>query len=147
MNCHSPSLDPLCRWKVQVSVYCVRRIPAHLRCIQCTILLHLIDICFIPCICLWQISKIPTCLCVVVGLGFACANNVIVAQSPSEAKSLGSNVKGFKKSVWDSEKEDVMLDLLRVKFSPNSPLADEQQYNSISNLDLYTHLFTNLNQV
>ena len=55
----------------------------------------------------------------------ACANNVILAQSPSEAKSLGSNVKGFKKSVWDSEKEDVMLDLLRAKFYPNSPLAAE----------------------
>ena len=55
----------------------------------------------------------------------ACANNGILAQSPSEAKSLGSNVKGFKKSVWNSEKEDVMLDLLRAKLSPNSPLAAE----------------------
>ena len=55
----------------------------------------------------------------------ACANNVILAQSPSETKSLGSNVKRFKKSVWDSEKEDVMLDLLRAKLSPNSPLAAE----------------------
>ena len=52
-------------------------------------------------------------------------HNVILAQSPSEAKSLGSNVKGFKKSVWDSEKEDVMLDHLRAKFSPNSQLAAE----------------------
>ena len=25
----------------------------------------------------------------------ACANNIILAKSPSEAKSLGSNVKGF----------------------------------------------------
>ena len=30
------SLD-LCRWKVQVSVYCARRISAHLRCTQCSI--------------------------------------------------------------------------------------------------------------
>ena len=44
-----------------------------------------------------------------------CANNVILAQSRSDAKSLGSNVKGFKKYVWDSEKEAVMLDLLRAK--------------------------------
>ena len=29
---------------VQVSVYYDRRIPAHLRCTQCSILLHLIDI-------------------------------------------------------------------------------------------------------
>ena len=52
------SLDYLCRWQVQVSVYCASRIPAHLRFAQCSILLHLIDICFIPCICLWQISQI-----------------------------------------------------------------------------------------
>ena len=36
------SLDSLCRWQVQVSVYCAWRIPAHLRCTQCSILLHLI---------------------------------------------------------------------------------------------------------
>ena len=29
------SLDSLCRWQVQVYVYCARRIPAHLRCTQC----------------------------------------------------------------------------------------------------------------
>ena len=27
------SLDSLCRWQVQVSVYCARQIPAYLRCI------------------------------------------------------------------------------------------------------------------
>ena len=64
------SLDYLCRWQVQVSVYCARRIPAYLRCTLCSIRLHLIDIGFLPCICLWQISQIQTCLCVVVGLGF-----------------------------------------------------------------------------
>ena len=35
------SLDSLCRWQVQVSVYCARRIHAHLRCTQCSIMLHL----------------------------------------------------------------------------------------------------------
>ena len=44
------SLDSLCRWQVQVFVYCVRRISAHLTCTQCSILLHLINICFLPCI-------------------------------------------------------------------------------------------------
>ena len=44
------SLDSLCRWQVQVSVYCAWRI--HLRCTQCSILLHLMDICFLACICL-----------------------------------------------------------------------------------------------
>ena len=42
-----------------------------------------------------------------------------------KTKSLGSNIKGFKKSVSDNEKKDVMLDLLRAKLSPNSPLAAE----------------------
>ena len=48
-------LDYMCIWQVQVSVYCVRRIPAHLMCTQCSILFHLSDICFLTCICLWQI--------------------------------------------------------------------------------------------
>ena len=63
------SLDSLRRWQVQVSVYCARRIPAHLRCTQCSIIVHLIDISFLTYICLWQISQIPTCFCVVVGSG------------------------------------------------------------------------------
>ena len=63
------SLDYLCRWQVQVSVYCAWRIPAHLRCTQCSILLHLMDICFLTCICLWQISQIQTFLFKVVGPG------------------------------------------------------------------------------
>ena len=58
------SPDSLCRWQVQLYVYCAWRIPVHLRCTQRSILLHLIDICFLQCICLWQISQIQTCLCV-----------------------------------------------------------------------------------
>ena len=56
------------RWQVQVSVYCARQI--HFSCTQCSFMLHIIDICFPPCICLWQISQIQTCLCVAVGPGF-----------------------------------------------------------------------------
>ena len=55
----------------------------------------------------------------------ACANNIILAKPPSDAKLLDSTLKGFKKTVWDSEKVDVMLDLLRAKFSPYFPIADE----------------------
>ena len=55
--------DSLCRCQVQVSVYCTWRISAHLRCTQYSIMLHLMDICFLTCICLWQISQIQTCLC------------------------------------------------------------------------------------
>ena len=80
-------LDYLCRWQFQVSVYGARRIPAHLRCTQCSILLHLIDICFLTCICLWQISQIQTCLRVVVGTG-------LVSTSPHFMRSIASHPVG-----------------------------------------------------
>ena len=51
-------LDSLCRW--QVSVYYARRIPGPPRCTHSSILLHLIDIGFLPYICLLQISEIQT---------------------------------------------------------------------------------------
>ena len=77
------SLDSLCRWQVQVSVYCAWRIPAHLRCTQCSILLHLIDICFLTCICLWQISQIQTFLFRVVGPGLVSTSPAFVSNSAS----------------------------------------------------------------
>ena len=75
------------RWQVQVSLYCARRISAHLRCTQCSIMLHLIHICFLLCICLWQMSQIQTYLCVVVGPGF-------VSTSPASMKSSASHPVG-----------------------------------------------------
>ena len=81
------SLDSLCRWQVQVSVYCAWRIPAHLRCTQCSILLHLMDICFLTCICLWQISQIQTCLFEVVGPG-------LVSTSPAFVSGCASHPAG-----------------------------------------------------
>ena len=36
---------------------------------KCLIMLRLIDICFLTCICMWQISQIQTCLRVVVRPG------------------------------------------------------------------------------
>ena len=77
------SLDYLCRWQVQVSVYCVWRIPAHLSCTQCSILLHLMDICFLTCICLWQISQIQTCLFKVVVPGLVSTSPAFVSSSAS----------------------------------------------------------------
>ena len=77
------SLDSLCRWQVQVSVYCAWRIPAHLRCTQCSILLHLMDICFLTCICLWQISQIQTFLFRVVGPGLVSTSPTFVSNSAS----------------------------------------------------------------
>ena len=77
------SLDSLCRWQVQVSVYCAWRIAAHLRCTQCSILLHLMDICFLTCICLWQISQIQTFLFRVVGPGLVSTSPAFVSNSAS----------------------------------------------------------------
>ena len=81
------SLDSLCRWQVQVSVYNDWRIPAHLRCIQCSILLHCMDICFLTCICLLQISQIQTRLFNVVGPG-------LVSTSPAFVKSSAKHPAG-----------------------------------------------------
>ena len=77
------SLDSLCRWQVQVSVYCAWRIPAHLRCTQCSILLQLMDICFLTCICLWQISQIQTFLFNVFGPGLVWTSPAFVSSSAS----------------------------------------------------------------
>ena len=79
------SLVSLCGWHVQVSVYCARRIPAHLMCTQCSILLILIDICFLTCICLWQISQIQTCLRVVVGPGLVLTSPAFMRSSASDS--------------------------------------------------------------
>ena len=77
------SLDSLCRWQVQVSVYCAWRILAHLRCTQCSILLHLMDIYFLTCSCLWQISQIQTWLFKVVGPGLVSPSPAFVSSSAS----------------------------------------------------------------
>ena len=81
------SLDFLCRWQVQVYMYCAWRIPAHLRCIQCSILLHLMDICFLTCICLWQISQIQARLFNVVGPG-------LISTSPAFVRSSANHPSG-----------------------------------------------------
>ena len=81
------SLDALCGCQVQVSEYYDRRIPAHLRCTQCSILLHLIDICFLMCIYLWHISQIQTCLCVGV-------EPVLFSTSPAFMRSSANHPAG-----------------------------------------------------
>ena len=52
-------------------------------CTQCSILLHLIDICFLPCIFLWQISHIQTGLCVVLGPVFVSTSPAFMCSSAS----------------------------------------------------------------
>ena len=79
------SLHSLCIWQVQVSVNCAWRIPAHLGYTQCSILLHLMDLCSLTCICLWQISQIQTFLFKVVGPGL-----VTTSQQQQRHPSSGS---------------------------------------------------------
>ena len=82
-------LDYLCRWLVQISVYCARRIPVHCMYTQCLILLyHIADICFLTCICLWQLSQILTCLRVVVGPGLVSISPTFVRSSVSHPAGL-----------------------------------------------------------
>ena len=68
-------------------MYCAQRIPAHLRCTHCSILLHHIDICFLTCIFLWQIPQIQTFLGVVVGPG-------LVSTLPTFMRSSASHPAG-----------------------------------------------------
>ena len=81
MSMRVVSLDSLCRWQVQVSGYCAWRISAHLRCTQCSILLHLMDICFLTCMCLSKISQIQTRLFNVIGPGLVSTSTVLVKSS------------------------------------------------------------------
>ena len=54
------SLDYLCKGQLPVSVYCARRITAHVRCTQCSI---------------------QTCLCVVDGPGFVSTSHALMKSS------------------------------------------------------------------
>ena len=60
--------------------YCAWQIPVYLRCTQCSILLHLMGICFLPCICVCQ-----TCMCVVVGPGFVSTSPAIMRSSANHS--------------------------------------------------------------
>ena len=81
-------------------MYCAWRIPAHLRCTQCPILLHLMDICFLTCICLWQISQIQTFLFKVVGPGLV----VVVVCPLQPSSSVNSGCPGPESSILVSSR-------------------------------------------
>ena len=93
------SLESLCLWHVQVSVYCAWRIPAHLRCTQCSILLQLMDICFLTCICLLQISQIQTSLFNVFGPGLVTTPPAFVRSSASHPADLHSRLAPKKRLI------------------------------------------------
>ena len=86
------NLEYLCRWQVQVSVYCAWRIPAYLRYTQCSILLHLMDIYLLTCICLLQISQIQTYLFNVVGPGLVSTSPAFLRGSASHPAGLHSRL-------------------------------------------------------
>ena len=78
-------------------MHCDWRIPAHLRCTQCSILLHRMDICFLTCICLWQISQIQTFLFKVDGPGLVSTSPAFVSSSASHP--AGTHGRHAKKTV------------------------------------------------
>ena len=49
--------------------------------------------------------------------------NILCSTSPSAAKRIGGSIKNFKSKDWDKVKQDIMLELLRIKFIPGSDLA------------------------
>ena len=49
--------------------------------------------------------------------------NILCSTSPSAAKHIGGSIKNFKSKDWDKVKQDIMLELLRIKFIPGSDLA------------------------
>ena len=81
----------LCMCAMRVRILCVDCrsrymyivLGGYLRCTQCSILLNLMDICFLTCICLWQISQIQTSLCDVVGPGFVSTTPAFIWSSAS----------------------------------------------------------------
>ena len=51
-------------------------------------------------------------------------NRLLCAKSAAEAKQIGFQIKNFQQADWDSVKTQVMEDLLRIKFSPQSELGE-----------------------
>ena len=48
---------------------------------------------------------------------------ILCASTPAEAKQIGYHVRNFDRDDWDKVKTDVMLELLRIKFSTGSKMA------------------------
>ena len=56
---------------------------------------------------------------------FNTADKIITTTSPREIKLLGKNIKGFNVHSWNKNKGEVMLDILRCKFSQNADLKQD----------------------
>ena len=55
----------------------------------------------------------------------AFADAILIARSPSDARRLGSTIKGFKAANWKNSREEVMTNLMKQKFALGTPLADK----------------------
>ena len=53
------------------------------------------------------------------------SKNILCCSTPSEAKRIGYHIKNFRSKDWDSVKEDLMQDLLKIKFAQRSQLGDK----------------------
>ena len=51
------------------------------------------------------------------------ARGSLCSRSPSAAKRLGASVKNFNTQDCDNVKEEIMLEILRIKFAPNTDLT------------------------
>ena len=50
--------------------------------------------------------------------------NILCSTSSSAAKRIGRSKRNFKSKDWDKAKQEVMLELLRIKFIPGSDFAN-----------------------
>ena len=100
-------------------IYYARLIPAILMCTQCSMLLHLFDIGFLPSICLRKISHIQTCLRVVVG-----PNIQMILYKNKECFYLGSRMhlvdarKGIQMLKLCSNIHDCSWNVMKKKVKP-----------------------------
>ena len=53
------------------------------------------------------------------------SKNILCCSTPSEAKRIGYHIKNIRSKDWDSVKEDLMQDLLKIKFAQRSQLGDK----------------------
>ena len=53
------------------------------------------------------------------------STNILCCSTPTEAKHIGYHIKNFRSKDWDSVKEDVMQDLLKLIFASRSQLSDK----------------------
>lgn len=54
----------------------------------------------------------------------ATAGRIMDAQNPIDQKNLGKYIKGFNQEKWNQQKDDIMLQVVKEKFTQNKNLGD-----------------------